>query len=198
MGGVYDPHTGAVYTNPAAEDDLWDLELEGDEVHIVPHDPEREKTKPARWLGIAVVLSASLLSFGADEKPPVDERFAKFLMLEKSEFLAAFADLIATSRRQQNVRGLNDAQRKCIGDYIDKTKDQLFRFRQATDDVDYESFASLKRKDPKKARELAEERWPKIVEVSADSARALLEEQECLIEAGGRFSSSDRNTQYED
>lgn len=38
-----------------------------------------------------------------------------------------------------------------IDDYIDETKDQLNRFRKATDDLDYEGFLELMRKKPKDA-----------------------------------------------
>ena len=150
--------------------------------------------KVPAWVGgIFLVLTAAAAA--PDKKEPVEEKFAKFLMVDKAEYAEAFATMLDSSNRQRNIRGLNDDQRKCIDEYIDETKDQMYRFRKATDDIDYEEFASMVREEPKKARELAEKRWKVLVEVSTDSVTSLKEEQECLVEAGGRFPDSARGSQ---
>lgn len=147
----------------------------------------------ARVGDIDLVLTATCLlcvmalvaAAAPDKKEPIEEKFAKFLMVDKAEYSEAFVTMIASSKRQRDIRGLNDEQRKCIDDYIDETKDQLFRFRKAIDDIDYEGFAEMLRKEPKKARVLAEKRWKALVEVSTDSVASLKKEQDCLVEAGG-------------
>ena len=147
----------------------------------------RRKFAVGVWSMLLVSVPLSLAAQNSNDKDAtesVEDQAGMFLMTGKREVLNAMKGLADLSTAQSGKRGVTSEQRKCLKEFASEMRKQTYKLVSETDDVDYKSFAELRKNDARKARKQAEE----IVELRDSIGKAIREsyreQNDCLFGEG--------------
>lgn len=146
----------------------------------------RAPRKPV-WLmlmvSVPLTLSAAQDS-DTDDTESIEDQAGMFLMMGKPDLLESLKGLADLSTAQSGKRGVTSEQRECLKEFVSEMRRQTYKLVSETEDVDYKSFAELRKKDARKARRQAEE----LVELRDSIGKAIREsykeQNDCLFGEG--------------